>query len=71
MVARIRREPNLLAVTFERDGEVPETVLAGDGRMAAVTAVGLIITRRALMEGDLIKVTAAEKLDETHGSPAD
>jgi len=68
MVGRIRREPGLLAVIFERDGEEPERILAADPRMAAVTAVGLIITARELRDGDRITVTAADKLDgDRHG----
>jgi hypothetical protein len=64
MVARVRREPDLLAVVFERDGEEPQRILAADPRMAAVTAVGMIITARELRDGDRITVTAAEKLDD-------
>jgi hypothetical protein len=64
MVARVRKEPNLLAVTFEGDGEEPQRILAGDNRMAAVTAAGMIITRRDPLDGDRITVTAADKLDD-------
>ena len=57
--AYCKPEPNHLTVTFERDGEEPETVTVAGGRRAAVAAVGLIIKRRILRADDRVTVTAA------------
>jgi hypothetical protein len=52
MVKRVRREPNLLSVAFERDGKEAERLTVADGWLVAVVAVGLIMTRRPLLLGD-------------------
>jgi hypothetical protein len=52
MVALFLREPNLLAITFERDGEEPERLVVADGGLAMVGALGLILARRTLLAGD-------------------
>jgi hypothetical protein len=64
LVARVRREPNLLAVTFERDGEEPRTLFVEDSALVAIAAIGFIMTAHGLHDGDRIAVTAADKLDE-------
>jgi hypothetical protein len=56
MVGRVRREPNLLTVSFHRDGEEPERLTVADGGLAAVVALGLILTHRPLLAGDKVMV---------------
>jgi hypothetical protein len=59
MPARVRREPELLLLRFERDGSEPETKLARGGRQALLYAVGLLIGHTRLMVGDKLSVRAA------------
>jgi hypothetical protein len=60
MVARGRRETGTLAVTFERDGEPPESLQATDGRQAVAQAVGLLLKNRKLRAGDRLTVELAD-----------
>lgn len=63
MPVHMKHEPDALVITFERDGEEPETLMAANGRQALTHAVGLIVTHRELQAGDRLTVTAA---DEPH-----
>jgi hypothetical protein len=62
--ARIRREPEMLRLKFERDGEEPETKLARGGRQALLYAVGLLIQRTRLRVGDKLSVHAADEAND-------
>jgi hypothetical protein len=61
MVMRRRhRETGTLAVTFQRDGEPPESFQATDGRQAIAHAVRLLLEHRKLRAGDKLTVQAAD-----------
>lgn len=60
MVARCRPDPARLVVVFERDGEPPIRLEAGDGRTALGHAVGILLARRALLVGDRLTIRAVK-----------
>jgi hypothetical protein len=62
MVARVKHEPDALAVVFERDGEEPIRVEAADGEKAVLRAVTILLAHRRLHVGDKLTVTAADLL---------
>jgi hypothetical protein len=47
-------------VVFERDGEPPIRLEAGDGRTALGHAVGILLARRALLVGDRLTIRAVK-----------
>jgi hypothetical protein len=55
-----RREPEVLLLQFERDGEEPERKLARGGRQALLYAVGMLIEHTRLMAGDRLSVRSAD-----------
>jgi hypothetical protein len=69
MVGRVRHEPDALVVTFERDGEEPQTQLvigsAADpgraGERAMIYALGMLLRRGRLLAGDRLTVEAADE----------
>lgn len=60
MVARVRKEPDVLVVTFERDGEEPVRIEAADGEKALLRAVALLLAYSKLHAGDRLRVEAAD-----------
>lgn len=60
MVARTRPEQASLVVTFSRDGEEPESMIARDGERAWAHAIALITQYEELQHGDTITVRRAE-----------
>jgi hypothetical protein len=61
MIARIKPEPGMLAVVFERDGEEPVRIEAPNGQSALLRAVGLLLSRCCrLQPGDKLTVEAAD-----------
>jgi hypothetical protein len=60
MATLIRKEPEVLVVTFERAGEKPDQRLATGGRQALGHAINLLIAHRELQAGDRLTVTAAD-----------
>jgi hypothetical protein len=60
MVARIRREPDILVVVFERDGEEPVRVEVADGEKAVLRAVAILLAHRKLHVGDHLWIDAAD-----------
>jgi hypothetical protein len=60
MVARVRKEPNLLTVTVEHVGEQPQRITVDGGHMALVVAVGLLMVNRELRPGDKLTVSATD-----------
>jgi hypothetical protein len=60
MPARTQPARGLLAITFTRDGEEPETHQAIDGARAAATAITMIAARLTLLPGDTITCYRAD-----------
>jgi len=54
----------LLIVTFHREGEEPETMLARDGQHARAHAIALITECEGLQHGDTLTVRGTEPGDE-------
>jgi hypothetical protein len=59
MVARVKHEPDALAVVFERNGEDPIRIEAADGDKALLRAVAILLAHRRLHPGDKLSVRAA------------
>jgi hypothetical protein len=59
VVARIRKEPDALAVIFERDGEALIRTEAADGDKAMLQAVTLLLAAKTLRAGDRLTVEPA------------
>jgi len=60
MAARVRPEPNALAVVFERDGEELVRVEAADGEKAVLRAVTILLAHSKLLVGDRLRIEAAD-----------
>jgi len=60
-VARTRPESHTIVVTFSRDGEEPEEMLASNGQRAWHNAITLIAKREWLLCGDTLTV---RRIDE-------
>jgi hypothetical protein len=58
MVARVKHEPDALAVVFERDGEEPIRIEVADGDKALLRAVAILLAHRRLHVGDKLTVVA-------------
>jgi hypothetical protein len=63
MVARMEPHARLI-VTFHREGEEPETMLAHDGQHARAHAIALIAECEGLQHGDTLTVRGTEPGDE-------
>jgi hypothetical protein len=68
MIARTQPTRGLLAITFHRDGEEPETHQAIDGGRAAATAITMIAARLILQPGDTIAVYRADDAPDPEAS---
>jgi hypothetical protein len=68
MVARTKPEPNALVVTFSRDGEESDSLLARDGEHAWKHAIHLLAKRQFLLSGDNLSVRRSD--DEKDGQNA-
>src|SRR5262249_22003757 len=59
MVARVKHEPDALAVTLHRDGEAMIRTAAADGDKAMLQAVTLLLAAKTLRAGDRLTVESA------------
>jgi hypothetical protein len=62
MVARTRREAELLVI-FSRDGETDQATIVADGERAAKVAALMITGRGVLHAGDQLTVSLYDKAD--------
>jgi hypothetical protein len=58
MPAYARPENGALSITFHRDGEEPERLIAPDGYRAVSTAMRLLAKQDRLMPGDRLSIEA-------------
>jgi hypothetical protein len=65
MVGRTRKEPDALAIQFDRDGEPSEKeIVSGGGERVLLFAVAMLIRQRELRLHDRLIVRAADDDEE-------